>query len=171
MNQERPGVQAGFGKGRGTRDRIASIHWIIEKAREFQKSIYFCFIDYAKAFVWITTNYGKFLKRWEYQITLLASWETCMQVKKQQLELDTEQWTGSELWKESVQGVLSPCLFNLYAVCVMQHAGLNDSQAGGKAARRNINNQYVDDTTLMVESKEELKTLLRKWKTRVQNLA
>ena len=94
-----------------------------------------------------------------------------MQVKKQQLELDTEQWTGSELWKESVQGVLSPCLFNLYAVCVMQHAGLNDSQAGGKAARRNINNQYVDDTTLMVESKEELKTLLRKWKTRVQNLA
>ena len=73
MNQERPGVQAGFGKGRGPRDQIANIHWIIEKAREFQKSIYFCFIDYAKAFVWITTNYGKFLKRWEYQITLLAS--------------------------------------------------------------------------------------------------
>ena len=103
MNQERPGVQAGFGKGRGTRDQIANIHWIIEKAREFQKSIYFCFIDYAKAFVWITTNYGKFLKRWEYQITLLASWETCTQVKKQQLELDTEQWTGSEFWKEYVR--------------------------------------------------------------------
>ena len=83
-----------------TRDQISNIHWIIEKAREFQKSIYFCFIDYAKAFVWITTNYGKFLRRWEYQTTSLASWETCMQVKKQQLELDTEQWTGSTLGKE-----------------------------------------------------------------------
>ena len=63
MNQELPDVQAGFRKDRGTRTQIANIHWIIEKAREFQKNIYFCFIDYPKTFVWITTDYGKFLKR------------------------------------------------------------------------------------------------------------
>ena len=69
INQELPDVQAGFRKGRGTRDQISNIHWMIEKAEEFQKNICFCFIDYAKAFVWITTNCGKFLKRWEYQTT------------------------------------------------------------------------------------------------------
>ena len=82
MNRELPDdVQAGFRKGRGTRDQIANIRWIIEK-REFQKNIY-CFIDYAKDFVWITTNCRKFLKRLEHQSTLPASWEICMQVKKQ----------------------------------------------------------------------------------------
>ena len=91
MNQELTNVQAGFRKGRGTRDQIANIHWITEKAREFQKKIYFCFIDYAKAFMWITIKCGKFFKRWEYQTTLPASWEICMQVKKQQLEPDQEQ--------------------------------------------------------------------------------
>ena len=96
MNHELPDVQAGFRKGRGTRDQIANIQWIIKKAREFQKNIYFCFIDYAKAFVWITINCGKFLKRWEYQTTWPASWETYMQVRKQQLELDMEQQTGSK---------------------------------------------------------------------------
>ena len=95
MNQDLPDVQVGFRKGRGTRDQIANIRWIIEKAREFQKNIYFCFIDYTKAHVLITTNCGKFLKRWEYQTTLLASWETYRQVKKQQLEPDIKQWTGS----------------------------------------------------------------------------
>ena len=83
MNQEFPDVQVGFRKGRGPRDQIFEICWIIEKAKEFQKNIYFCFIEYAKAFVWITTNYGKFFKRWKYQTTLPASWEICMQVKKQ----------------------------------------------------------------------------------------
>ena len=73
VNRELPDVQAAFRKGRGTRDQIPNIHWIIEKAREFQKIIYFCFIDYAKAFVWIATNCGKFLKRWEYQTTLPVS--------------------------------------------------------------------------------------------------
>ena len=74
VNCELPGVQAGFRKGRGTRDQIANIGWIIKKASDFQKNIYFCFIDYAKALaVWITTNCGKFFKRWEYQITLPAS--------------------------------------------------------------------------------------------------
>ena len=96
MNHERPDVQAGFRKSRETRDQIANIYWIIEKAREFQKNIYFCFIDYAKAFVWITIKCGKFLNRWEYQTTWSASWETCMQVRKQLLELDMEQQTGSK---------------------------------------------------------------------------
>ena len=73
VNRELPDVQAGFRKGRGTRDQIANIRWIMEKARDFQKNIYFCFIDYAKAFVWITIHCGKFFKRWEYQITLFAS--------------------------------------------------------------------------------------------------
>ena len=77
-------------------DQIANIPWIMKKAIEFQKNIYFCFIDYAKAFVWITINCGKFWKRWEYQTTWPASWEICMQVRKQQLELDMEEQTGSK---------------------------------------------------------------------------
>ena len=85
MNRELPDVQADFRKDRGTRDQIANIRWIIKKAKEFQKNVDFCFIDYAKAFVWITTNCGEFWKRWEYQTTLPGSWQTCMQVKKQQL--------------------------------------------------------------------------------------
>ena len=96
VNWELPDVQAGFRKGRRTGDQIANICWIIEKAKEVQKIIYFCFIDYAKPLtVWITENCGKFLKRWEYQTTSPASWEICMQVKKQQLETDMEQQTGS----------------------------------------------------------------------------
>ena len=96
VNCELPYVQAGFRKGRGTRDQIANIHWIIKTAREFQKIIYFCFTDYAKAFDCVDTiNCGKFWKRWEYHITWPASWETCMKVRKQQLELDMEQQTGS----------------------------------------------------------------------------
>ena len=94
VNCELPYVQAGFRKGRGTRDQIANIRWITEKARKFQKNIYFCFTDYTEAFVWITTNCGKFFKRWEYQTTLPASWEICMHAKKQKLELDMEQQTG-----------------------------------------------------------------------------
>ena len=96
VNHELPNVQAGFRKGWETRDQIANILWIMEKAREFQKNIYFCFIDYAKVFVWITINCGKFWKRWEYQTTWPASWETYMQVRKQQLEVDMEQQTGSK---------------------------------------------------------------------------
>ena len=91
MNCEIPDVQAAFRKGKGIRDQIANILCIIEKASEFQKNIYFCFIYYTKALtVWIKINFGKFFKRWEYQTTLPASWEICMQVKKQQLELDME---------------------------------------------------------------------------------
>ena len=93
---------------RGTRDQISNIHLIIEKVRKFQKkkNIYLGFIDYANAFdLWITTNFGKFLKKFEYQTTLPASWETCMQDKKQQLELNMEQWTGSKLGKEYIKAV------------------------------------------------------------------
>ena len=83
--------------------QIANIRWITEKAREFQKNIYFCFIDYAKfSAMWITTNCGKCLKRWEYPTTLNASWEISMQVKKKQLELDMEQQTGSKLGTEYI---------------------------------------------------------------------
>ena len=97
MNRELPDVQTGFRKGRGTRDQITNILWIIEKAREFQKNIYFCFIDYAKAFDCVDHNkLWKTLERWEYQTTWPASWEICMQVRKQQLELDMEQQTGSK---------------------------------------------------------------------------
>ena len=96
VNRELPDVQAGFRKGRETRGQIANFCWIIQKSREFQKNIYFCFIVYAKTFVWITTNCGKFWKRWEYQTTWSASWDICMQVRKQQLELDMEQQTGSK---------------------------------------------------------------------------
>ena len=97
MNRELPDVQAGFRKGRGTRDQIAHIRWIMEKAREFQKNIYFCFLDYTKAFDYVDHNkLWKILKTWEYQTTWTASWETCMQVRKQQLELDMEQQTGSK---------------------------------------------------------------------------
>ena len=91
MNHEPPDVQAGFRKGRGTRDQSANIRWIIEKAREFQKNIYFCFIDYAKTFDCVHhNNLRKILKEMEYQTTWPASWEICMQVKKQQLELHME---------------------------------------------------------------------------------
>ena len=98
MNRGLPDVQAGFRKGKGTRDQIANIRWIIKKAREFQKNIYFCFIDYAKSF-----DCGS--KRWEYQTTLPASWDICMQVKKQQLEKDMKQQTGSKSGKEYIKAV------------------------------------------------------------------
>ena len=105
MNHELPDVQAGFRKGRGTRDQIANIHWIMEKAREFQKNIYFCFIDYTEAFDWMDHN-----KLWKILKEMgipdhLTSWESCMQVKKQQLELDMEQQTASQLGKEYIKAI------------------------------------------------------------------
>ena len=96
VNQELPDVQAGFRKGRGTRDQIANIRWIMEK-QEFQKNIYFCFIDYAKAFDCVDHNkLWKILKELGIPEYLTCSWETYMQVRKQQLELDMEQQTGSK---------------------------------------------------------------------------
>ena len=97
VNHELPDVQAGFRKGRGTRDQIANIRWIMEKARKFQKNIYFCLLTMPKPLtMWITINCWKFWKRLKYQTTWPASWETYMQVRKQQLELDIEQQTGSK---------------------------------------------------------------------------
>ena len=109
VNREFPDVQAGFRKGRGTTDQIANICWIIEKAREFQKNLYFCFINYAKAFDCVDHNkMWKILKEMgtpDHLTRLPASWKICMQVKKQQLETDMEQWTGSKLGKEYVKAI------------------------------------------------------------------
>ena len=114
MNWELPDVQAGFRNGRGTRDQIANVHWVIEKAREFQKNLYFCFIDYAKAFDCLDHNkLWKILKEMGIPDHLTCLLRSCMQVKKQELEPDME-LTGSKLGKE-YHKVLSPCLFNLYA--------------------------------------------------------
>ena len=97
VNWELPDVQAGFRKGRGTRVQIANICWIIKKAREFQKNIYFCFIDYAKAFDCVDHNkLWKILKEMGIPDHLPYTWETCMQVRKQQLDLEMEQQTGSK---------------------------------------------------------------------------
>ena len=111
MNLELPDVQAGFRKGRGTREKIANIHWIIEKAKEFQKNVYFCFIDCAKGFDCVGhNNLWKILKEVKYQTTLLVSCETCMQVKKQQLEPGMKQQTSSKLGK---------CMSRLYIVTLL----------------------------------------------------
>ena len=155
MNHERPDIQAGFRKGRGTRDQIANIHWIIEKASEFQKktSISALLIMPKPLTVWITTNCGKFFKRWEYQTTLPASWEI---YAGQEATVRTGHGTTDwfQIGKGVRQGcILSPCLFNLYAEYIMRNAGLDEAQAGIKTAGRNINNlRYADDTILMAES-------------------
>ena len=106
VNHEIPDVQAGFRKGRGTRDQIANMHWIIEKARSFRKTSTSALLTTSKpSTMWITTNCGKFFKRWEYQTIWPAFWEICMQVKKQQVELDMEQQTGSKLGKEYFKAI------------------------------------------------------------------
>ena len=108
-------VQAGFRKGRGTKDQITNIHWIIKKAREFQKNIISALLTMPKPLtVWITTNCRKFFKRWEYQTTWPPSWEISMQVKKQQLEPNMEQWTGSKLGKEYVKVVYCHPAYSTY---------------------------------------------------------
>ena len=163
MNHELPDVQAGFRKGRGTRDQIANICWIIEKAREFQKNIYFCFIDYAKAFDSVDHNkLWEILKEMGIQDHLTCLLRNLLQVRKQQL--GTTNWF--QIGKGVCQGcILSPCLFNLYAEYIIRNAGLEETKAGIKVARRNINNlRYADDTNLMAESEEELKSLLMKVK-------
>ena len=104
-NQELLDIQTGFRKGRGARDQIANSLWIIERARKFQKNIHL--FQWPCQSLWLcgSQQTGKFLKRWEYQTTLPASWETCIQVKKQQLELDMQQQTGSKLGKEYIKAV------------------------------------------------------------------
>ena len=141
LKRELSDVQARFRKGRGNRDQITNIHWIMEKVREFQKNIYFCFVEYAKAFDCVDQNkLWKILKEMGILDHLPVSWEICMQVKKQQLEPDMEQRTGSKLRKECRSCILSPCLFNLYAEYITRNAGLDAAQGGIKIAGRNINN-------------------------------
>src|SRR5574341_792127 len=167
VNHELPDVQAGFRKDRGTRDQIANICWIIKKAREFQKNIYFSFINYAKAFDCVYHN-----KQWKILKEMgVPDHLTCLlrnlyagQEATVRTGHGTTDWFN--IGKGVCQGcVLSPCLFNLYAVYIMRNAGLEETQAGIKIAGRNINNlRYADDTTLMAESEEELKSLLMKVK-------
>ena len=150
-----------------TRDQIANIHWIIQKAREFQKNIYFCFITYAKAFDCVDHN--KMCKILQEMGT--PDHLTCLLRKLcagQEATVRTGQGIADwfQIGKGVCQGrILSPCSFNLYAEYIMRNAGLDKAQAEIKIPRRNINNlRYADDTTLMVESKEELKSLLMKVK-------
>ena len=161
MNQEIPDVQAEFRKGRGTKAQIAHIPWIIEKAREFQKNIYFCFIDYAKLLtVWITTICEKFLKRWEYQTTLPAFWETWMQAKKQHLELDMKQWTGSKLGKKYISAVYChPAYLTSMQSTLCKMPGWRKLKLMKIARRNNSNLRYADGTILMAGSEEEVESL------------
>ena len=154
MNWELPDVQDGFRKGRGTREQIANIHWIIEKAREFQKNIYFCFIDYAKVFDYVDHNkLWKILKKTGIPDHLICLWEISMQVKKQQLVTGHGMTDWFQIGKGVHQGCILPLyLFNLYAEYIMQNARLNEAQAGIKTAEKNINNlRYADDSILMAE--------------------
>ena len=165
MNRELPDVQAGFRKGRGTRDQIANIRWIMEKARKFQKNIYFCFIDYAKAFDCVDHN-----KLWKILKGMgIPEHLTCLLrniYADQEATVRTGHGTTDwfQIGKVCQGCILSPCLFNLYAEYIMRNAGLEEAQAGIKIARRNIKTlRYADDTTLLAES-EELKSLLMKVK-------
>ena len=167
VNCELPDVQAEFRKGRGTRDQIVNICWIIKKAKEFQKNIYFCFIDYAKAFVCVDHN-----KLWKFlQEMGIPDHLTCLLRNPYAgQEATVRNGHGTTDWFQIGKGVcqgciLSLCLFNFYAEYIMRNAGLEEEQAGIKIAGRNINNlRYADDTTLMAESEEELKSLLMKVK-------
>ena len=166
MNRELPDVQDGFRKGRGTRDQIANIRWIIEKAREFQKAMSFCFIEYSKAFDCVDhKNLWKILQQMGIpdHLTCLLRNLYAGQEATVRTRHGTADWF--QIWKGVHQGcILSPCLFNLYAEYITRNRGLDEAQAGIKIARRNINNlRYVDDTTLMAEI-EELKSLLMKVK-------
>ena len=162
VNHEIPDVHTGFGKDIGTRDQIANICWIIEKAREFQENIYFCFIDYAKAFDSVDHNkLRKILKEMgipDHVTCLLRNLYAGQ-------EATVRTGHGTTDWFQIRKGVhrgwiLSPCLFNLYAEYIMRNAGLDEAQAGIKIAGRNINNlRYADNTTIMAEIKELKKPL------------
>ena len=167
MNHELPDIQSGFRKCRGTRDQIANIHCIIEKAREYQKNIYFCFIDYRKAVNCVDHN-----KLWKILKEVgIPDHLTCLLrnlYAGQEATVRTGHGTTDwfQIGKGVYQGcIFSPCLFNLYAEYIMRNIGLDGAQAGIKIAGRNINHlRYADDTTLMAESEEELKSLLMKVK-------
>ena len=158
VNYELPDSQAGFRKGRGTRDQIANICWITEKARQCQRNIYFCFVDYAKAFDFVDHH-----KLWKILTEMgIPDHLTCLLRSHAGQEATIRTGHGTTDWFQTGKGVrqgciLSPYLFNLRAEYIMRNAGLDEAQAGIKIAGRNINNlRYADDTTLMAESEEEL---------------
>ena len=165
MNWELPYVQDVFRKHRGIRDQIANIHWIIEKAREFPKNIYYCFIDYAKAFDCVDHNkLWKILQEKEIpdHLTCLLRKLYAGQEATVRTGHETMDWfqIGKGVWQGSI---LSHCLFNLHAEYIMQNTRLAEAQTGINIAGRNMNNLgYADDTTLMAGSEEELKRLLVK---------
>ena len=165
MKCELPDVQAGFRKGRGTRDQIVNICWIIKKVRKFQKNIYFCFIGYAKAFDCVDHNkLWKILKEMgipDHLTCLLRNLYAGQEATVRTVHGTTD-WF--QIGKGVCQGcILSPCLFNLCANYIMKNARLDEAQAGIKVAGRNISNlRYAVDTTLMAECEEELKSLLMK---------
>ena len=152
MNRELPDVQAGFRKGRGTRDQIANIHWIMEKAGEFQKSIYFCFIDYAKAFDCVDHNkLWKILKEMGIPDHLICLLRNLYAGQEGTVRIGHGTTDWFQIGKGVRQGcILSPCLFNFYAEYIMRNTGLEEAQARINIAGRNINNlSYADDPTLM----------------------
>ena len=167
VNHELSDVQASFRKGRGVKHQIANIPCIIEKAREFQKNIYFCIIDYPKTFDCVDHN-----KLWKILKEMgIPDHLTCLLRNLYGgQEATVRSGHGTTDWFQMGKGVhrgciLSPCLFNLYAEYIMRSTGLEEVQAGIKIAGRNINNlRYADDTTLMAESEEEPKGLLMKVK-------
>ena len=162
-------IQARFRKERGTRDQIANIRWIMEKAREFQENIHFCFIDYAKAFDCVDHTVDKLCKI--LQEMGIPDHLTCLLRNLYAgQEAIVRTGHGTTDWLQIGKGVCQGCillssLFNLYAEYITRNAWLEEAQAGIKIAGRNINNlRYADDTTLMAESEEELKSLLMKVK-------
>ena len=165
MKRELPDVQADFRKGRGTRDQIANICWIIVKAREFQKSISALLTMRKPSTVWITINW-KILK----DVGIPDHLTCLLRNLYAGQEATVRTGHGTTDWFQVGKGVhqgciFSPCLFNLYAEYIMRNIGLDGAQAGIKIAGRNINHlRYADDTTLMAESEEELKSLLMKVK-------
>ena len=165
MNCELLDVQAGFRKGGETRDQIAIMHWIIEKAREFKKNIYFCFIYYAKAFDCVDhSKLWKILKEMGIPEHLTCLLRNLYASQEATVRTGHEPTDWFQFGKGVHQGyILSPCLFNLYAEYIMRNVGLDEAQAGIKIYGRNINSfRYADDTTLMAESEEELNSLLMK---------
>ena len=161
-------------KARGSRDQISNICWIIEKAREFQKNICFCFIDYAKAFDCVDHNkLWKILKEMGIPDHLICLLRNLYAGQEAIVRTGHGKTDWFQIRKGVCQGcILSPCLFNFYAEYIMRNAGLDEAQAGIKIAGRNINNlRYVDDTALISESEEKLKSLLMKVKWRGEKLA
>ena len=162
MNHELPDVQAGFRKGRGTREQIANICWIMEKAREFRKNIYICFLDYAKSFDCVDHNkLWKILREKGIPDNLTCLLRDLYGGEEATVRTGHGTTDWFQIGKVVRQGcILSPCLSNFYAEYIMRNAGLEEAQTGIKIAGRNINNlRYADDTSLMAESEEEEKPL------------